>query len=342
MKNSLLTATKIILAFGLGFLIIWLSLRGLNTAEKQNIINSFRAANYFWVVVSILLGILSHYIRAIRWKMLLKPIGYQINTSSSFLSVMIGYFANLGLPRAGEVARCSVLYKEEKVPFEKSFGTVIVERAIDMIIFILLFFVAFAIEYSSISNYVSTEFLPKLNEKFGAISMELIFIKIPLGIVAFSVILYFLLKSRLKNSNIAKKTKGIFIGIWQGLKSIALIERPIIFVLLSIAIWVLYFLMVYVCFFAIDQLVGLSPFAALSVLVLGTVGIMVTPGGIGLYPVIVAQTLVLYGFDYGSGLGIALGWLAWSAQTIMIIVVGAISLIITTIKKPTHAVQHKS
>ncbi len=333
MDNRLKTALKLVIAFGLGFLIIWLSLRGLNGSERENIINSFRSANYFWVLISIALGILSHYLRAIRWKILLKPLGYTPKTSSSFLSVMVGYFANLGLPRAGEVVRCSVLYKEEKIPVDKSFGTVIVERAIDMILFIILFIIAFVVEYSKISNYVNDLIMPKLNNSFGAISSSYFILKVFAILFIISGVIVAIFKSKLKNTSFVKKVTGLISGVWQGLKSISQIDRPFLFVILTLGIWFLYYLMIYLCFFAISELSGLSPFAGLSVLVLGTVGIMVTPGGIGLYPVIVAQTLVFYGYEYNNGIGLALGWIAWSAQTVMILIVGSISLFITTLKK---------
>ena len=336
MKKKILSILKLSLALGLGIFIIYLSLKDLSAQAKDDILTSFKMANYWWVLLSISLGILSHIVRAIRWKMLLEPMNYFPSIKSSFLAVMVGYFANLGIPRSGEVARCSVLYREDKIPVNKSFGTVIVERSIDMLIFFSLFLLTFAVEYSRIDEYIQTHIYPAINEKFAFISTDMLFGKIALFGAAIVILFYFIFRKKIQQSSFFKKIFELANGVWQGLKSIAKIKKPFLFIIYSLSIWFLYLLMVYTCFFSLPQTSMLSLSAGLTVLVLGSIGIMITPGGIGLYPVIVAQTLVLFGISSESGFGDAIGWITWSTQTVMIIVVGTLSLIVLSLNKKKH------
>ncbi len=333
MKKKLISVIKLFSALGLGIFIVYLSLKDLSPEAKQDIIHSFKIANYWWVFFSIALGILSHIVRAARWKILLQPMGYYPSLKSNFLAVMVGYFANLGVPRSGEVARCSVLYKEESIPVDKSFGTVIIERSIDMVVFFSLFFITLFVEYGRLNEYVKTHIYPAINSKFAFLSTNMLFGKLLLASIVLLTLVYFIFRKRIRRSSIYKKTKKVLSGIWEGLKSIAKIKRPGLFVIYSLLIWLLYYLMIYTCLFSLPQTSSLGISAALTVLVLGSIGIMITPGGIGLYPVIVAQTLVLYGISKESGYGDAIGWITWGAQTLMIIVLGAASLIILSLRK---------
>ncbi len=343
MKKKLISSLKLVSALGLGVLIIYLSLKDLTPQAKEDIINSFKLADYSWVLFSIFIGILSHITRALRWKILLQPMNYNPSLKNSFLAVMVGYFANLGIPRSGEVARCSILYKEEGIPVNKSFGTVIVERSIDMVLFFSLFFITFLTEYSRLDVYIRTHIYPAIDGKFSFISTNMLVGKLLLGISILIIILYFIFRKKIKNSQFFQKIFKLFQGLWEGLKSISKIKNPLLFVFYSLLIWLFYYLMIYTCLFSLPQTSNLGMSAALTVLVLGSIGIMITPGGIGLYPVIVAQTLVLYGITKESGYGDAIGWITWSAQTLMIIVVGAASLIYLSLnKKKNHELPSKN
>lgn len=331
MKKKIANIIKLIIALGLGLLIVWLSLKNLSPTERHNIINSFKIADYSWVIFSIFIGVLSHLTRAARWKILLKPMGYTPSLYNSFLAVMVGYFANLGIPRSGELARCTILRKEEGIPVNKSFGTVIVERAIDMVFFFILFFITLAVEIQRIDAYVQETIYPKVGEKFAFLSMDHVVSKFLLIAVLVLIPVLFLTRKRLMKVKIIQKTIDFIKGIWEGLKSISKIEKPWLFVYYSIQIWIFYYLMVYLTLFALPATSGLGPMAGMSILVLGSIGIMVTPGGIGLYPLIVSQTLFLYEIT-DTSLGLAMGWITWSAQTIMIIALGGISLILVSLK----------
>jgi uncharacterized protein (TIRG00374 family) len=332
LKKTLTNIIKLSIAFGLGIFIIWVSLKDLTAVEKDNILNSFRVADYSWVIYSVIIGILSHFVRALRWRMLLKPMGYSPTIFHSFLSVMVGYFANMGIPRSGELARCTVLYRQEKIPVDKSFGTVILERAIDLVIFFALFSLALITEYKRIDAYVQERIYPKISEKFDFIQTEHLFGRVSLSILIGSLILFLIFRKRIMASKVYKKFMDVIKGVGEGLISIGKIKQPGLFILYSLTIWVFYYLMVYVTLFALEETSHLSLGAGLSVLVLGSIGIMVTPGGIGLYPVLVAETLTLYGIAADSGIGLAMGWITWSAQTFMILAIGGAALFIISFR----------
>jgi glycosyltransferase 2 family protein len=325
-RSKLFTFIKFVFFFALGILIIWLSLRNLTPDEKNEIIRSFKTANYYWVIIVVFLGICSHIIRSLRWILFFEPMGYNPSFKNTFYAVMVGYFANLGFPRLGEVTRCGILAKYEKIPFNKSFGTVITERALDMIIFILLFLFMILTQLGTIHDYLDRNVYTKLQGKMTNPFLNPIMTIALIGFLIILLILFLLFRRKIGNSKFFKKIINIVLGFWEGLKSLGQIRKPLLFVIYSIAIWGLYFLMMYLCFFCFPQTSELGLGAGLSALVLGSIGIMITPGGIGLYPAIIQETLMLYGITNTTGL--ALGWIAWTAQTVMIIVVGGISLLL--------------
>lgn len=342
MKKKIGNAFKIGFALGLGLLIAWLSLKDLSYQERLSIYQSFKNANYFWVIITILLGVISHYIRALRWKLLLKTSGFNPKNSNTFYSVMVGYFANLGIPRSGELIRCSLLYKEEKIPVNISLGTVIIERTFDMLIYVFLFFLTLLLEFQKISVYLQTHIFSKFQEKADAVSNNWLLLSILLIVFVGFFALLFVMRKKLLKTKIGSKIVGFAQGLWDGVISIVKIKNPALFVIYTLAIWALYYLMMYLCFFSLPQTENLGMLAGLSALVMSTIGVMVTAGGLGLYPVIVANTLVMYGISSSSQIGLAIGWIAWSAQTIMIILVGSISLIILSLKIKSNVNQSKN
>ena len=331
LRNKFLTFIKFAFFLGLGILIIWLSVRNLTFKEREEILDSFRIANYNWVILAIILGILSHVIRSLRWMLFFEPMGYHPSFKNTFYAVMVGYFANMAFPRLGEVTRCGVLARYEKIPFNKSFGTVVTERALDMIIFLLLFLLTIFTQIGTLHDYLDKHVYPGLQGKFiHPFSNPIILFGIG-GFLLLFILLFFLLRKKIINSKLWHKIISLVLGFWEGFKSLSQIRKPVLFVFYSLAIWFLYFLMVYVCFFCFPSTSSLSPGAGLSSLVLGSIGIMITPGGIGLYPAIVQETLLLYGLSRTTGL--ALGWIAWTAQTAMIFILGSFSLLMLTFNK---------
>ncbi|HTX89198.1 MAG TPA: lysylphosphatidylglycerol synthase transmembrane domain-containing protein [Bacteroidales bacterium] len=330
-RKKIFTFLKFLFFLGLGITIIWLSLKNLTPSERGQILHSFRIAQYNWVVLAIVLGIFSHILRSLRWRIFLEPMGYQPSVKNTFYAVMIGYFANLAFPRLGEVTRCGILARYEKIPFQKSFGTVITERAIDMMMFFLLFVVMILTQIGTIRNYLDTKVYPQIMGKFSNPASYRLLLLAILGVLLILVTAFILLRKQIAHTRIYQQIRNIVLGFWEGLKSLGQIRKPVWFVLYTLSIWLLYFLMLYVCFFCFEGTSFLSVGAGLSALVLGSIGIMITPGGIGLYPAIVQETLLLYGVLKPTGL--ALGWIAWTAQTAMILVVGGIALLLLTFNK---------
>lgn len=329
--KNVLTAVKFVFFLGLGILIMWLSLKDLSTLEREQIIHSFKTANYWWVGLAIILGIFSHILRSVRWILFFEPMGFKPPLKLTFYAVMVGYFANMAFPRLGEVTRCGIISRYEKVPFQKALGTVVTERAIDMLIFFLLFLLMILTQLGTIRDYLDQNIYPKLVAKFGALHYSRMILLFIGGLLAFAALIWLAVRKRFKSSKTYHKLKELALGFWEGLKSLAQIRKPGLFVIYSVLIWTLYFFMLYVIFFCFAETSGLGPGAGLSALVLGSVGIMITPGGIGLYPAIIQETLLLYGIARPTGL--ALGWIAWTAQTLMILVVGGVSLLLLSIKR---------
>jgi glycosyltransferase 2 family protein len=336
LRSNLTTLFKFIFFLGLGILIIWLSVRNLTDPEKVKIIEAFRSANYNWVILAILLGIMSHILRALRWMIFFEPMGYKPSFRNTFYAVMVGYFANMAFPRLGEVTRCGILARYEKIPFNKSFGTVITERALDMILFFLLFILMIITQTGTLHTYLEEHVYSGLKGKFlDPFTNPAVIAGVVIILIAV-VSLFFLFRKKLSGTKPYQKIASLLRGFWEGLKSLGQIRKPFLFVFYSLAIWGLYFLMLYVCFFCFPDTSELGPGAGLSALVLGSIGIMITPGGIGLYPAIIQETLWFYGVE--KTLGLTLGWIAWTAQTAMILVVGGICLLLLSFSRRNEAI----
>ncbi len=315
---------------GIGIFFIWIFLHNLTAEQKQEIIHSMGNANYWWIAMAIPLGILSHYLRALRWKMLIETMGYKPGNRNMFFAVMIGYFANLALPRLGEVSRCTILTKYENVPFQKSFGTVITERVLDMLVFVLLFFLNLALQAERLSGYINENIYKPLQSKLHlSYNLSGAFTILMISFIVVFGILFLVFRKKITANKFFIKIKNTALGFVEGIKSLVNVGNKWLFFFYTFAIWTLYLLMAYVVFFSIPDSSGLGLDAGLAILVFGTIGIMVVQGGIGIYPAIVAETLVLYGV--ASMQGYALGWLIWTSQNVTIVLVGIISLILLPI-----------
>ena len=325
MKKKITLVLKFAIFLGLGIAILWWFQRKLTPDDKKHLLDSFRSANYLWVLISIIPGIVSHLSRSIRWKMLLKPMDYHPKLRTTFAAVMVGYFANLAFPRLGEVMRCGILYKYEKIPVSKSIGTVITERTVDMLVFLLLFLVTFAMEFAKLKDHVYNKF----HDKFNNINITGVLFFSVIFIIALLVTLFFIFKKRLLASAVVTRIIVFIMGIVEGLKSLSKVEKPWLFVFHSLFIWLNYFLMVYFIFFCFSETNHLTPDIALAVLVMGSIGIMIVQGGIGIYPVIVSKTMLIFGVS--ETIGYAMGWIAWTSQTLIIILLGLLSLVILPI-----------
>lgn len=257
----------------------------------------------------------------------MEPLGYKPKMVNVMMAIFVGYLANLALPRLGEVSRCGVLTQTEKIPFNKSFGTVIVERVIDMVSFIALFLLMIFTMSDKISEYVQVRIYEPMQDKLNlSLSAGIYFLLLFIGFIFVISVTIWVLRKRIRTTKIYIKSVDLLAGFIQGIKSLSKITHPFKFFTFTIIIWVLYLLMAYVVFFSLKATAGLSIGAGLAVLVFGSVGIMVVQGGIGIYPAIVAETLFLYSIP--STTGYAMGWLVWSSQNVMVIFAGLFSLLL--------------
>ncbi len=252
-------------------------------------------------------------------------MGYNPSNFNSFFAVMVGYLANMAFPRLGEISRCAVMTKYEKIPFEKAFGTVMAERVVDLIFLLSLTVFAIVSQLDLVGLFLKEEILTPLINKFSGNQSDKV---IYLGVIMLVVMgLVYFLKKRI--NKIYSKLRILILGFGEGFKTILKIQNKGLFFLHSVFIWVVYFFMLYVCFFALPQTSQVSLGGVLACFVFGSFGIIAVQGGIGAYPAILTKTLILYGVS--APFGFALGWIAWTAQTTMILIVGVISIVLLPI-----------
>lgn len=310
---------KILLPLLFGGFLIWYVFKDLTENEKSELYFAFDEANYFWIWVSVIFGILSHASRAIRWKYTIQPLGKTPSFLNSFFTVMIGYVANLALPRLGEVTRPGLLAKYEGLPFNKLFGTIVAERVADLLILGLIIITTIFLELEVLKEKLSYFYTFGL-EKYNFYSILLIIIFIIILAIGGLIVLF-----KSQNSFIIK-IRGLVRGVFEGVQSILKMENKGPFLLHTAFIWIMYILMFYACFYSIDETAGASLSAVLASFVMGSLSIVFVQGGLGVFPIAIMETLILYGIPKGSAL--ALGWILWSSQTIMIIVLGVLSLLL--------------
>lgn len=317
MKKTLLKILQYIVFLGLGIAIIIYMSNQLSEQDKKDMVAALKSVRLWWVAPFVIGGFLSHFFRALRWKLLLAPLKIYPTTTNTTFAVLIGYIANLVIPRAGEVAKCTVLARYEKVPADKMIGTIVSERIFDVICLGVVTLAAFALEADIIGDYARDVF-GKITEKTN------VFIFLVIALVLMIVTLA-LVYRRFKETKIGKFIKGMADGV----RSILKMKNSGLFILYTCLIWGLYLLLVMIGFWALPATEHLGVPEALVVLVFGSVGMIATQGGIGAYTYLVAKILLFYGIDKASGQ--AFGWMSWAAQTGVIVVLGVVALILLPI-----------
>ena len=285
---------------------------------------AFRSARYILFAPVFLILTISHISRAMRWKILMQPMGYNPKLINTFFAVMIGYLANLAFPRLGEVLKCTLLAKYEKVPADKLVGTILIERAVDVLSLLLIFFIAFLSQASIISEFAKQTF----SKYFLKSSTEEVTLKVG-TLIAVGIILFFAGKYVMKKYGhivFIEKIRTVVIGVKTGLSSVREMQNKWVFIFHSVLIWSCYVVGTYIGFFAIKETAGLPFLAAFPVLAFASIGMIVTPGGIGTYPLLIMEVMKLY--DIAEPFGFANGNLQWVAQAIIIVAVGFVSLLL--------------
>ena len=267
----------------------------------QKVIDDFTGANYWWVLTVLIAFMLSNVSRAIRWKMLMKPLGYEPKLINCFWAVMMGYFANLGLPRMGEVVKAGVITQYEKIELEKVMGTVVVERMTDVISILIMTSLSLLLAFNKIWPFFSANM--NLEEKLsnaGPLLIGLLLVFMILGGLAY------VNRKRIVNSALGQRVIRILEGFLDGLKSVSQLERPWAFVFHSVVIWLMYYSMIFFCFFSFVPTQHLGLTAGLVVFVFGAWGMVIpSPGGMGTYHFMVQTALSIYGISESDSFSFA-------------------------------------
>jgi glycosyltransferase 2 family protein len=325
MKKNLLSIVQYVFFAALAGFFVWLSLRGMDKAKWAQLKNALDRAHYWLLIPVLLLLLLSHWLRALRWRQLMEPMGYHPSKINTFLAVIIGYFVNLGAPRVGEVIKCTILARYEKIPAQKLLGTIVAERAFDVICLVLVFGLTFVFQFDIINSLMQSSVYPLFENNKGQISYRKIIYLVGGAIIVLLLLKYLI--GRLGHINIVQKINHILTGVWHGLISVRALKNKPLFFVYTIAIWFLYLLATYCGFFAINETRNLSLADALTVLAMGSVGMIISPGGIGAYALLVQESVAFYGIQK-EPYGVALGWLLWFGQFLSFVVFGVLSFIL--------------
>lgn len=324
-KSPLTKWLKIITPLVLGVFFVWYSIQDTTSEERNLIWQNIKNANMFWVSISMFLGLISHLIRANRWKLLLNPLHGNPKLSNCFYAVMFGYLANLGIPRSGEVLRGASYASYNNLSFEQSFGTIITERLIDLIMLLSIIGLTFVIQSNELMVYLDVNQINPL--------MTLVYLVVLIGMLflAFRIMKY--------SKNIfVNKVKNFAYGLLQGIKSVSKLKDKWSFIVQTLAIWILYVTMFWIIKFSIVGTEELGFGAIMVGFVAGSFAMSITSGGIGLYPLAIASVYELFGIPVEAGQ--AFGWVLWAAQTVLVILVGSISAILLPVVNKNNSFKY--
>ncbi len=308
MNKKLKRLITLLLPLVLGVVLVWYSLSKISILT---LLAYFKNAHYFWIVLGVFFGVLSHLSRAYRWKYLLEPLGCKPKFLNSVMAVFSGYLVNFTIPRAGEITRATVLSNYENVTFEKSLGTIVSERVADMVVMLLIIATTLLLQFDFIYNLLIDKFNP----------VKLLLAGIILLIFGAILFLYF----RRSQSKLALKVRQFVGGLIEGVLSVFKMKHKWAFIFHTLFIWGMYVLMFYVASFSIEVLQPI-PFSAILVgFISASFSIAATNGGIGSYPEAVVLAFTLFSLPEEPSR--AFGWIMWSSQTLMLVVLGGLSLL---------------
>lgn len=323
-------ALRYIISLGLAGGLMWFAFKDQNPAEM---LDRFARSDWRWIALSCLFLLVAHVVRAWRWGMLMEPLGYKPKLLNSSMAVLTGYFANFIVPRMGEVTRCGTLYRLEKVPVNLSFGTVVAERIFDVLILLVLIGLNFLLEFDRLSTFFMEFFQSKLGG--GAGGGGLLWVFLGFAVVAIPLAIYAIrnktLQAKLMQNAFFSKIVEFGKGMLEGLLSIRKLRSPGLFIISTVSIWVLYYLVSYVLFFCIPETSTLGPLAGLTLLVVGAIGMAApTQGGIGAYHLLVGNVMILYGLSQNDGLTLAT--FIHGTQMLFMLAIGALAFLFVLFK----------
>ena len=316
MKASIRKFLSLTIPLFIGLGIIYYQYTTLTTEELEKIKISFIKADYFYIFLSLFIALFGFWSRAYRWKFALQHLGYQTKFHNDLMTVCVSYLVNLTIPRSGEVSRAMLLKKYEDVPFDKGFGTIVAERIVDMLIFLLFVTIGFISQFETIYQYLVNN-----GVKFETLIWA--------GILVFFVFVIFVLVWIYAEWKIILKLKQKLSGLIEGMQSILKMKDKWKYIFHSFFIWFSYLAMFYVTIFALPETADISFDVVVMGFIFGTLAVGFTNGGLGAYPLAVASILSLYGIS--EGIGTAFGYLIWVSQTLLTIFLGLLSYLLLPI-----------
>lgn len=322
MNKKAISILTYLLTLGLGvFLIAW-SLNGLNSADITKIKYAVSKARFELLIPILIMGFISHWSRAVRWRYLMEPLGIKPKISNTFFAVMIGYLANMAFPRLGEVMKCTLLARYEKVPADKLIGTIIAERLFDVICLLLIFLITFLVQIDfayDLFHKIQNNPNNTTNNSSGIMPWLL-------GGLLVVITALFIFRHRIAALPVWLKIRQTLKNMLSGLLSFRTMQNKVGFLLHTAIIWAMYLSMIVLGFQSIRETAGLAWEAGLSVLSFGSVGMIVTPGGLGAYTGLVEKIISLYGIE--KAICVAISWVIWLVPTGIIVLGGAASFLL--------------
>ncbi|WP_433632408.1 lysylphosphatidylglycerol synthase transmembrane domain-containing protein [Chryseobacterium cucumeris] len=319
-KSPVKSILTIVISLAFAGFFLWLALRGLDFKVIQK---SLAKANYIWVLFASVFGLLAYWFRAIRWNLMLEPMGHRISNSNALWSISFGYLMNLTIPRSGEVARATALYGVEKVPVDKSFGTIILERVVDLICMLGFLGLTLLFKYDAILSFY----------KNSGVNINPTKIILILSILVIGTVLFFVFRKKLAEVPFLGKVVSFIDGIFQGITSIFKLKEKGKFILYTLGIWICYYFAAYLVCFALPETSAFTFADGFFIIVVGTLGMIIpASGGIGAY-----NLAMKYGFmalfisvgksaDFGGEMGLTYSFISLPLQIVIMLVMGLISI----------------
>ncbi len=323
MLKKTASVLKYIIPIGIAFVLLYFAFNNVDFAEFWA---KAKLVNYWWVVGSIALSYFSYLLRAYRWNLLLKPLGYpHLKMHRTNVAVLIGYLANLAFPRLGEVTKCGILKRNENVPMANSFGSVITERIIDVITLLLLILFTLLVEYDTLIAFFSNTFS-------GIRNIEGLAWKAALVLVAVFIVVAILIIVAIRSGG---RFKVIARQLLEGIFSLRKLDNIPGFILSTLLLWVVYYFMSYIIVFAVPETAHLSWQTGIMLLVTSGVALAIpVQGGFGTYHTMISGMLMLYSIDKTTGVFFAT--LLHTSQIVAIAAFGGVAVLISLFMKKSH------
>ena len=313
MKKQIRKWLTVLIPLLIGIGIIYYQYTTLTSEEIDKIKISFEKANYYYILLSLIIACVGYWSRAYRWKFALNHLGYETKFSNNFFTVCVSYLVNLTVPRSGEISRAALLKKYENVPFDKAFGTIVAERIVDLLIFFLFVFIGFVSQFDKIYQFLLSE-----NVSFQSLIIT--------AIVGVFLFFGFILIWIYAEWQIILKLKKKLSGLVEGITTVYKMKDKWNYIFHSFFIWFSYLMMFYVAVFALPETSEINFDIVIMGFIFGSLAVGFSNGGLGAYPFSIALIFSLYGIT--KDVGTAFGWLVWTSQTILTIILGLISYIL--------------